>query len=443
MKSLFTIFLQLIYLSSAVTAQQPVLNSYSLKQSLEIALANNLQVKQSEFQARSAGIALKQEKSNLLPDIFASINHGLSQGRSIDPATNGYVNDNVSYANYALSGGITLFSGLVLRNQIKRSAYVYQASAMEEQQAKDNLALKVVIAYFQILNNEDQVSQARLQKEITISQIERLQILDKKGAIAPAQLSDLMGQLANDELSLINSQNNLNSSKITLAELMNVAYTRDFKVERIPSDEFSEKSLDAPEDIYILALEQLATIKGTTLRTKSAAQSVKIAKGLNSPQLRLNSDLLSNYSSAATPDLSLPEQLRSNYSSSYNLSLRIPILTSDRTRNRLALAKIELESAKRVEETTKLQLKQVVDLAWFNKTTADERLRILNEQLIAFKASFQSAQIRLNAGVGTVVDYMIAKNNLDRTSINLINARYDWLLRVKILDYYKGQLVYH
>lgn len=443
MKSLFTIFLQLIYLSSAVTAQQPVLNSYSLKQSLEIALANNLQVKQSEFQARSAGIALKQEKSNLLPDIFASINHGLSQGRSIDPATNGYVNDNVSYANYALSGGITLFSGLVLRNQIKRSAYAYQASAREEQQAKDNLALKVVIAYFQILNNEDQVSQARLQKEITISQIERLQILDKKGAIAPAQLSDLMGQLANDELSLINSQNNLNSSKITLAELMNVAYTRDFKVERIRADEFSEKSLDAPEDIYILALEQLATIKGTTLRTKSAAQSVKIAKGLNSPQLRLNSDLLSNYSSAATPDLSLPEQLRSNYSSSYNLSLRIPILTSDRTRNRLALAKIELESAKRVEETTKLQLKQVVDLAWFNKTTADERLRILNEQLIAFKASFQSAQIRLNAGVGTVVDYMIAKNNLDRTSINLINARYDWLLRVKILDYYKGQLVYH
>ena len=443
MKSLFAIFLQLIYLSSAVTAQQPVLNSYSLKQSIEIALANNLQVKQSEFQARSAGIALKQEKSNLLPDIFASINHGLNQGRSIDPATNGYVNDNVSYANYALSGGITLFSGLVLQNQIKRSAYAYQASAMEEQQAKDNLTLKVVIAYFQILNNEDQVSQARLQKEITISQIERLQVLDKKGAIAPAQLSDLKGQLANDELSLINSQNNVNSSKITLAELMNVAYTRDFKVERIPSDEFSEKSLDAPEDIYSLALEQLATIKGTTLRTKSAAQGVKIAKGLNLPQLRLNSDLLSNYSSAATPDLPLPEQLRNNYSSSYNLSLRIPILTSDRTRNRLALAKIELESAKQVEETTKLQLKQAVDLAWFNKTTADERLRTLNEQLIAFKESFQSAEIRFNAGLGAVVDYMIAKNNLDKTSINLINARYDWLLRVKILDYYKGQLVYH
>ena len=159
--------------------------------------------------------------------------------------------------------------------------------------------------------------------------------------------------------------------------------------------------------------------------------------------MRLNSDLLSNYSSAATPDLPLPEQLRNNYSSSYSLSLRIPILTSDRTRNRLALAKIELESAKRVEETTKLQLKQAVDLAWFNKTTADERLRTLNEQLIAFKESFQSAEIRFNAGLGAVVDYMIAKNNLDKTSINLINARYDWLLRVKILDYYKGQLVYH
>lgn len=464
----------LICLSSAGIAQQQGQNTYSLKQSIEIALANNLQVKQSEFQSLSAGVALRQAKSNLFPDVSANINHGLNQGRSIDPFTNGYVNENVNYANYALNGGITLFSGLILRNQIKQSSYEYQASIMEQQQAKDNLTLRIIITYFQILNNEDQVNQALLQNEVTRKQIDRLQILDKEGAIAPSQLSDLKGQLANDELSLINSRNSLNSSKIALAELMNVAYTREFKVERMQGDEFSAKTADSPEDIYTLALEQLATIKGAALRRKSAAQGIKVAKGLSSPQLSLNSNLFSNYSSAATGSrlistqnlptgdyvelngsklpvvaqqhvfeqakIAYNNQLRNNYSSSYNLSLRIPIFNSDRTRNRVALAKIELNNVELVEETIKLQLKQAVDLAWFNKTAASDRLQALNKQVVAFKESFKSAEIRFNAGVGTAVDYTIAKNNLDRASINLINAKYDWLLRDKILDYYKGQL---
>jgi outer membrane protein len=122
------------------------------------------------------------------------------------------------------------------------------------------------------------------------------------------------------------------------------------------------------------------------------------------------------------------------------LGLSIPIFNTTRTRNRVALAKIQLSSAQLSEETTKLQLKQAVDLAWFNKIAADERLQVLNQQVAAFKASFHSAEIRFNAGAGTVVDYTIAKNNLDRAAINLINARYDSLLRAKILDYYQGRL---
>ena len=474
MKTLLSTFLLLICLGNVGTAQQQGQNSYSLKQSIEIAQANNLQVKQSEFQSLSAGVALRQAKSNVFPDISANINHGLNQGRSIDPFTNGYVNENVSYANYGLNGGVTLFSGLILRNQIKQSSYEYQASIMEQQQAKDNLTLKVIITYFQILNNEDQVNQALLQNEVTCKQIDRLQILYKEGAIAPAQLSDLKGQLANDELSLINSRNSLNSSKIALAELMNVAYTREFNVDRMQGDAFSKKPRDSPEDIYALALEQLASIKGAALRRKSAVQGIKVAKGLSSPQLSLNSNLFSNYSSAATGSklistqnlptgdyvelsgtklpvvapqdvferskIAYSNQLRNNYSSSYNLSLRIPIFNSDRTRNRIALARIELNNAELVEETTKLQLKQAVDLAWINKTAADERLQALNKQVVAFKESFKSAEIRFNAGVGSAVDYTIAKNNLDRASINLINAKYDLLLRAKILDYYKGEL---
>ena len=441
---------------------------------MEIALANNLQVKQSEFQSQNAAIALRQAKSNLLPDLSANISQGLNQGRSIDPFTNGYVNQNVDYASYSLNGGITLFSGLILRNQIKQNSYDYQASKMEQQQAKDNLTLKVIITYFQILNNEDQLNQAQLQAEVTRKQLDRLQILNKEGAILPAQLSDLRGQLANDELSLINSRNSLNSSKIALAELMNISYNRDFGVERMPGQELLEKQENSPDQIYNLALEQLASIKGAALRKRSAAQGIRVARGFNAPQLSLTSNYFSNYSSAAmgsrlisthdvatsnfvelngakvpvmstqnifeSSKIAYNNQLRNNYSSSFRLGLSIPIFNTVRARNRIALAKIDLDNAELAEETTKLQLKQAVDLAWFNKVAADERLNALNRQVLAFKESFHSAEVRFNAGVGTVVDYTIAKNNLDRANINLINARYDSVLRSKILDYYEGDL---
>lgn len=475
MKSILPTLLIMICLATGVFAQGNSHNSYSLKQVLELALANNAQLRQSEFQSLNAGIALRQTRSTLLPDVFASINHGLNQGRSIDPFTNGYVNENINYANYALSGGMTLFSGLILRNQIKKSAYDYEASKMELHREQDNLTLRIIITYFQLLNNEDQVVQARLQTEVTGKQIDRLKILDKEGAIAPAQLSDLKGQLANDELSLINSRNNLVSSKIALAELMNVVLTNDFQVERVSENSLVRAAMDTPESIYSLALEQLATIKGVALRTKSAAQGIKVARGQSSPQLGFNSSLFSNYSSAAmgsrligtqvsaTGDyvelngsklsvmapqgiyersgITYNSQLRNNYSTSYNFSLRIPIFNSDRTRNRIALAKLELKNAEFIEETTKVQLRQAIDRAWFDKLAAEDRLVALNKQVTAFKQSFNSAEVRFNAGAGTVIDYTIAKNNLDTANIKLINAKYDLLLKVKILDYYKGRLV--
>ena len=465
-------------LLSTVTAYAQPVNqpSYTLKQSIELALTNNLRSMQSNLQVQSSAIGLKQAKANLLPNVSANIGHGSNQGRSIDPFTNAYSNRNIDYANYSLNGGITLFSGLILRNQLKQSSLVYQANQMEQQQVRDNLTLDVILNYFQVLGNEDQLKQAELQAETSRKQVARSKLLSKEGAIAPAQLSDLMGQLANDELSIINSRNALNSSRIALARLMNVDYNRDFKVERLSSDVVHQNNALGPDKIYQLALEQLALVKGTALRTESAKKAVQIARGALYPQFSLNGNLFSNYSSAAqtsriisTQDvptndyvefggskipvmaqqrvtqnskIAYNNQIRNNYSSSIGIGIRMPIFNSLRVRNQISLAKIEVENAEIAEESTKLQLKQAVDLAWFNFTAANEKLQTLIRQVSYFTESFKASEVRFNAGVGTVVDYTIAKNNLDQANLNLINARYDYLLRSQILDYYQGKLTY-
>ena len=135
-------------------------------------------------------------------------------------------------------------------------------------------------------------------------------------------------------------------------------------------------------------------------------------------------------------------QIRNNYSSSIGIGIRVPIFNSLRVRNQISQAKIEVENAEMAEETTKLQLKQAVDLAWFNFTAANEKLQTLVRQVSYFTESFKASGVRFNAGVGTVVDYTIAKNNLDQANLNLINAKYDYLLRSQILDYYQGKLKY-
>jgi outer membrane protein len=122
-----------------------------------------------------------------------------------------------------------------------------------------------------------------------------------------------------------------------------------------------------------------------------------------------------------------------------SLNLRIPIFNSLQARSRVSLAKIDLKNNELVAQTTRIQLRQSIDQAYINMTSASDRYKTLLEQVNAYTESFRAAEIRFNAGVGNSIDYLTAKNNLDRSNINLINAKFDFVLRVKVLDYYEGK----
>lgn len=476
MKNGIKILLLIFFLTNAFAYAQDVSQPevLTLQKSLEIALQNNLQVKQSGINTAVSAINLRQARHNLLPDISADLTHGLNQGRSIDPFSNSYVEQNLKFANLSLGAGITLFNGLIIQNTIKQNSLDYEASKMELQQTKDNLTLNVILTYFQILSNEDLLNQLELQAQLTGKQVERSELMNKEGAIIPSQLTDLKGQLASDQLNIISTRNSLMTSKIALTQLMNVNYNPDFKVERLSAEKLADQYSSNPESIYQSALQQLAMIKASMLRRESAQKAIQVARGARLPILSLYSNIFSNYSSAANTNvfksttdvqtnsfvtvngtklpvfapmdtyesksISYGTQIKNNYSSSFSLGLRIPIFNSWRVRNRVALAKIELSSSEISEESTKVQLKQTIDLAWSNMITARQRYETSLQQVEFYQESFKSAEARFNEGASTVVDYTIAKNNLDRSNINVINSRYDYIFRIKILDYYQGKL---
>ena len=452
-------------------AQDSTAGTMSLKEAVDIAIKNNYDVKVTELQAERARISWQQARANLLPNLNASVDHSSNAGRSIDPFTNLYSDQKNQYANYFAGSNLTLFNGLSLQNAIRQNSLAYDASNMELQQAKDNLTLQVILAYLQVLNNQDQLAVARNQVEVSRKQVERLEVMDKEGAVQPSLLSDLRGTLANDEVTYINTEATLETSKISLVQLLNIPYSKVMQLVPLTADQMPAKYEADVERIYATAESQLAQIKAVDLREKSAQKGVKVEQGRLWPTVSLYGNITSNYSSTGltniyqstttvptgayvlngttkqdvlidqdnynTQKIKYFEQLKNNYYTSFGVNVSIPILNYFRQSNAVRLARVNLKNA---EATTRIRLKQTVEQSHLNMTSSYARYLKLVEQVKAFSESFRSAEVRFNAGVINSVDYLVTKNNLDRANIALIIARYDYIFRTKILDYLQGQL---
>lgn len=221
---------------------------------------------------------------------------------------------------------------------------------------------------------------------------------------------------------------------------MNIPYNQNMKLERIDVEEFLTEYGETAEQVFQNALKQFSLVRSVELRKKSADYALKSSRGALFPSVVLGGSLQSNYSSIAqnsTGKISYDDQIRNNIFSSISLGLRIPILNAFRTRYTIRLADINLRNTALEEEGTKVQLRKDIEQAHLTMTTAYERYKTLVQQVAAYSISFKGAEAKFNTGVGTSVDYLVAKNNLDRANINLISAKYNFVLRKRILDYYQ------
>ncbi|MBB5394312.1 MULTISPECIES: TolC family protein [unclassified Mucilaginibacter] len=433
----------LITIAPALAHSQAVDSVLTLQQCIDIAVKNNLDVKKSELQLQVAKVDKNQAKENLLPAISAQVDHGISNGRSLNQVDYTYVNASTKFASYSANADLTLFSGLQNLNRIKQTSLAYKAGEMDLQQAKDAITINTITAYLQVLNNTEALAQVQNQVEVSKKQLDRLDILEKQGANKqPNDFYDLKGTYADNQVTYVNAKAVLQTSKLNLLQILNIPYRPDIKFEKLTGAEILRQN-GTSDEIYQTALAQLAYVKAATLRRQSAEKGVAAAKGALYPTISLFGGLNTNYSSAAKiNDVAIPygDQFKNNFYNQFGVSVRIPILNYFQNRNKVTLAKIDLQNYKYVEENTKIKLRQDVEQAYLNMSNALERYKALQEQVKAYAESFRIAEIRFNAGVLTSVDYVLAKNYLDRANLNLINARYDCYIYNKILDYYQGRL---
>lgn len=436
----FSLALTIPALANAQSAD----TTLTLQQCIDIAIKNNLDVKKSELALQTAQVYSNQAKEYLLPAINGQVDHSISSGRGIDPSTNTYVNQSFRSGNYSLNGDLTLFSGLQNLNNIKQTSLAFQAGKMDLQQAKDQITINVITAYLLVLNNTELLNQVKNQLNVSRQAVDRLTVLEKEGANKlPSDLYDLKGQYGDYQLNVVNTVATLKSSKLSLLQILNIPYNDSINLQPINAEELGKQTSNSASQVYDIALNQLAYVKAAILRRQSSQKGVSVAKGSLFPTISLYGALTTNISSSANlngQNISYYDQFKNNYGKAAGISLRVPILNYFQNRNKVALAKIQLQNDIYVEQTTKVQLKQNVEQAYLNMTSAYEKYNVLAEQVKAYGESFRTAEIRFNAGVLTAVDFVIAKNNFDRTKINLINATYSVYIYNKILDYYEGKL---
>ncbi|MEO6348179.1 MAG: TolC family protein [Aquaticitalea sp.] len=446
--------------------------SYTLSECIDIAIKNNLDLKLSELRAKSSKVNYNQAWGNILPNLNGNYDVGINNGRSIDPFTNGYVNQKLTFSNAGLSLNATVFNGFKLMNTIKQNRLSLKASEMEIEEAKQNLILDVTLGYIQIMNSKDKLELAKSRLVVTQNQVDRLGVLYKEEVGNPADYTDMKGQFASDTIAVISAENSLKEATLNLFQLMGLQETKNSNFESLdPSLELVQYAHNA-EDVYNEALQNLATFKAKELRFQSAQMGVKAAKAEYVPEISFFGRLNTNYSSAAqvftdngssivetgdfvtidnqnytilsnqsqfTNDgISYKDQFNNNVSSVVGLSVNIPLFNGFRARNLVALQKIRRDESSIDLQNTKLLFHNAIEQAYINMEAAFKRYTVLEQQQEAFAESFRINEIRFNNGVSNIIEYITSKNNLDAARLNLSNAKYEYLLRQKILDYYRG-----
>jgi outer membrane protein len=432
-----------ILISAASYAQDSTYTHLNLEQSIGIALKNNIDIQRSNIQSESAKIGLQQSRANLLPNLNTGVTHGINMGRAIDPFTNSYSSEQVTYATPYLNSSVTLFNGLSLQNLIKQNSFLYQATKQEEQQIRDNISLNVTLAYLQVLTAQDLYTISLAQQEVTAKQLERLEIMYKNGSIAPAEYFDVKGQYSGDKLSAVNAANSLENAKVSLAALLNITYHKELTLEPLNADQFALIYEGDAGQVYESALSNYAGVKAADFRQKSSLYGVRASRSGFFPRLTFDAGVGSNFSNAARDaqgnEIGYFRQYSNNISQGYSVGINIPLFNAFRTKNNVAQARLVQRESSLLAENVRVQLQQLTSQAYVNMESSRERYQNLLEQKEAFAESFRTMEIRFNAGAINSVDYLVSKNNFDRANQNLATNRYDFILRKKILDFYKGK----
>ena len=346
--------------------------------------------------------------------------------------------------NFYIGGSAPVFNGLQNYNSIQQNKYLVLASEEDLKNIADNVALNVALAYLQVLLNKELVQATEDQLNTTLLQIEKTRKQVDAGSVAKGNLLQIEAQAAQEELTLINMKNQLETSYLNLTQLLEIKTPAGFEIvaPEINVDPNSVISGNIDE-IYQIALVGRPEVKSSELNLTANEYGLKVAKGGRSPQISLNYSLNSGYT--FIKDLPEPltndpfkDQIKNNRNSGVGLSLNIPILNGWQVNKNISNSKLRVENSQFALEGTKKQLYKNIQQAYTDAVAALKKLNVSIKAVASTEESFRYTEQKFNVGMVTSVDYNAAKTQLLRSQSDMSQAKYEYIFKTKVLDFYKG-----
>lgn len=428
-------------LSFQLHAQDVPAGPYDLQTAVNIALENNLTLKRSQLNQLSNEATVLQNKGARLPTLSTGASTGFRWGRSVNPVTNLFETARIGNINLSANSNVTLFAGSRISNNLTQSKLDLEAGLFNIEATKNSITLNIINLFVNVVFNREQVNIAESQLITSKDQLDRTTKLVAAGSLPLADKLDLQAQNATNELEVINAQNSLRISKLNLAQAMQIPFTEDFQVvepEFVINDGLMAS--ENPSDIFNTAVEIMPEIKLAKVNVESAEYGVKIAKGAFLPTLGIGANIFSNYVDRAFGNErpSFGAQIENNLSQSLNLNLSIPIFSQFNNTAGVQRARVQRQISEVAEVEAKNTLRQDIESAYNSALAAQQSYEANLVRLDAVQESFRIAQQRLDVGAINSVDFQVAQNNLFNTQADLLNAKYTYIFRVKVLDFYLG-----
>lgn len=451
-----------------------------LQQCIEIALENNLQLKRSAINYEIQEVSYTQNKLQQTPSLNIFSNYGNNWGRSVDPTTNTFISTTSNFSGVGASSNMTLFSGLSIRNSIRQSKSLLEKSVFDLENTKNNVMLSVVSQYLSIMLVMDRLENARYQYQSTREQLSRTIKLVDAGSIPVTNKLNLEAQLAGDELAVIQQENGYRLSILQLKQILLLENNIELNIIRPAVDLNPSTVVESnPNEIYNAALSVLPEIKSAEKSLESSVYGLKISKGGRYPVISVSSNFNSNYSSYANrerdfydgfsmqpttigyltnnpletvstmtlvpnvvgsdSDFTVFEQWKDYLSKSLSFSITIPIFNRYNTSANIKRAKLNKELSDINLLEAKNQVRQTIETSYNDALAASKSYSASLKQVRALEESFRIIQSQYDLGSINFTEYQISNNNLVRAKNDLLSSKYDYIFKLKVLDFYQGK----
>ena len=419
---------------------------WSLEACINYAYANNLQLKQKMEEQEARKVELHTSKHSWLPAVNANMGQSFQFGRSTSKS-GVIVDQNAANTTFNINLDMPIFDGFKIPNDIAARKLDLQAAIESLNKAKEDLAVNIASYYLQVLYNKELQRVAQLQVDLDREQVNKTEAMVNAGKVPLSQLYDIKAQLAKDEVTLTEATNNVQLALLDLAQSLELERSdRSFDVVTPQiTDAVAENmsSILPPETIFDQAVTFKPQIKEQEYLLESQKRMLKVAQAGYYPKLNFGASYSNGYYHTSmggefADTRSFGDQLKQNGQKIVGFSLSIPLFNRFQVRNSVRSARIGINNQQLLLENSKKTLYKEIQQAYYNATAAQEKYTASDKSVASSREAFSYAQARYEAGKSTVFEFNEAKTKYAQSLAEQAQAKFDFIFRAKILDFYRG-----